>query len=158
MTNVNSPHDHDSYEELEGNGLLTVNPSQKPPRRRDTLTVTTHTHDTAKDAFVCIEFEDMRGEKYESENDIDTVVQLLRYCIHKPCPNQDWSSSENIQPKRRTRVKDRNQRLHETQKEVLTGQTAKVPPTDNILKGEEDEDPRYIVERCHEHIHSRCFV
>ena len=33
-------------------------------------------------AFVCIEFENME-EKHNSENDVDIVVQLRRYCIPK---------------------------------------------------------------------------
>ena len=32
-------------------------------------------------AFVCIEFENMEEEKHNSENDVDNVVQLRRYCI-----------------------------------------------------------------------------
>ena len=32
-------------------------------------------------AFVCIEFENMEGEKHNSENDVDNVVPLRRYCI-----------------------------------------------------------------------------
>ena len=39
--------------------------------------MTTHTHDTAKETFVSIEFEDVRDEKHDSENDVDIVVQLL---------------------------------------------------------------------------------
>ena len=73
----------DNHEKLEGKELPTVNPSQKPRRSRATLTPNTHTHETEKYSFLCIEFEDMGDEKYNSENDVDIVVQVLIYCIYK---------------------------------------------------------------------------
>ena len=59
------------------------------------------------------------------------------------------------------RVKKINQCLNETQKEGLTivpGQSAKVPPMDEIVKDLLNEDTCYIVERCREHIRSERFV
>ena len=81
--NANSPHDYGNHEKLEGKKLPTVNPSRKPPPHQS-LTATKQTHDTAKESLVCIELEDVRDEKHNSENDVDIVVQFLISCILKP--------------------------------------------------------------------------
>ena len=40
----------------------------------------------------------------------------------------------------------------------MPGQSAKVPPMDEIVKDLVEEDPWYMVERCREHIQSERFV
>ena len=81
--NVNSPHDYGNHEKLEGQKLPPVSPSRKPPPRHS-LTATKQTHDTTRESLVCIEFEDVRDEKHNSENDVEIVVQFLISCILKP--------------------------------------------------------------------------